>query len=532
MRVRRAASLLNLAIAGVLMLVIWMLLVYVASRPALRTLIDLTPQQLNTVDPATEELLHELGEQNVEIEFHLFFPRLTGQARDQAEQQMMVILERLQNATQLLVRRYQWLGGEGVKVVVHDLQGGLQATREAAFAFEYKGPSSEVVVAVRQPGRERRFRKLSVLADLAEIRLPEMQQQSQPGSQIKVPILKRYLGEVALSSAIKSLLVQGTPVVYVLDGNSQGLDWTNESIGHAYGGLMNALHGLGFETRRLDFSRQRIVPRDAALVLIVEPNVEFSALDAQALFDYVRRGGRLFLNYAWSPIGPDRNPGGGKLGELLGYEVGRPPVFHLIRGTDRTGGRGLDGDPAVARLELRMNAQHPVTRRLAQSGQPFEVAYARELRPRPNPPDGITIESLLATGKDAWLAQPGGDGRYSYDAPQLGLRDYLVGLAIEVAADESAAPDPDGRRPGEVVIVSGSFCNNIGLPMFGDLAFNICNWMAERKVLMNIQSSQYQPAQLNVTREQVDRVGFFTIWVVPGILLLAGIVVFLLRRRI
>jgi len=530
MRARRLASLLNLALVSVLMLAVWMLLVYVASRPALRTLIDLTPQRLNTVDVATEELLRSLAEDKVEVEFHLFFPKISGAPRDPAQQQMMVIRERLQQATLLLVRRYQWLGGENVKIVYHDLVSGLAATREAAQTFEYKGPLDEVVVTVRQPGRERRFRKLSLTADLAEIRLPELQQNTGPAQQIKVPVLKQYLGEVALSSAIKSLLVQGTPVAYFLNGYSQDLDFTNQSIGRAYGGFVASLEGLGFETRKLDFSRQRVVPRDAALVIVLEPRRDFPDLDAQALFEYVRGGGRLFINYSWSPV-QDWNPTGGKLGELLGYEVGLSPVFHLIPDVGgRTGGRGLDGDPAVRKLQLALNPQHPVTRRLA-GGQTFEVAEARPLRPRPNSPAGVRVDALLETGNQAWLARRGSDGRFDHKAPAVGLRPFLVGLAMEVDPPQQEEL-PEGARRGEVVIVSGMFCNNLGLGLFGDLAFNICNWMAERKVLMNIQSSQYQAAQLQVTPQQLGRVYVFLVWIVPGVLLVAGLTVFFLRRRI
>ena len=69
-----------------------------------------------------------------------------------------------------------------------------------------------------------------------------------------VPILKDYKGEEALSSALKSLLVQGTPTVYFLAGNSYDLSWHNV-VGAGYGLLQQALHGAGFETRELDLSR-------------------------------------------------------------------------------------------------------------------------------------------------------------------------------------------------------------------------------------------------------------------------------------
>jgi hypothetical protein len=529
MRLRRWATLLNLLLAAVLMFGVWVLLVFAASRPALRTLIDLTAQQLNSVDPTTEALLEELGERKVE--FHLFFPRVSGQAQDPAQRQMMVIRDRLQQATRLLVERYRWLGGDAVEVIHHDLVHDLAATREAAGAFQYKGRLDEVVVAVRQSGMERRHRKLSLVADLAEIRLPELQPGQGPGAQLRVPVLKRYLGEVALSSAIKSLLVQGAPIAYLLKGYEQGgVDYEQTTIGIAYGRFLTRLGELGFRTAPLDLARARAVPRDAALVILLEPARELPERDAEALFEYVRGGGRLFVNYAFSPVGEDRNPTGGRLGELLGYEVGPLPICHLIPDFGRAGGRGLDGDPAVRKLQLALNPQHPITRGLHESGQPIEVAEARELRARPSPPAGIAIEPLLVTGPSGWLQRKGSDGRPDFTAPAVGLREFVTGLAISVAPPAGAAAGAPGS--GEVVLVSGLFCNNRGLPLFGDLAFNICNWLAERRVLLDIQSRQYHPAQMQLQPQQAARARTFLVWIVPGLLFLGGCVVFFVRRRI
>ena len=138
----------------------------------------------------------------------------------------------------------------------------VAATREAAERFGYTDADDVVVVAVRQPGREWRFRKLSLSADLALIDLPEQRQAQGPPQKVPVPTLKRYLGELALSSTLKSLLVRGTPIAYFLNGCSPDLDFTNASIGRAYGGgFVSGLQQLGFETRVLDLSRDGAVPR-------------------------------------------------------------------------------------------------------------------------------------------------------------------------------------------------------------------------------------------------------------------------------
>ncbi|MBM4060357.1 MAG: hypothetical protein FJ265_04555 [Planctomycetes bacterium] len=532
MTAHRWAARVNLLLGSALMLAVWVLLVWTASRPALKTLIDLTPQQVNSVAPSTEALLRELREQKVAVEFHLFFPRPVGQPADEAMAQVLRIRGRLQELTRLLLRRYQWLGGESVAVFDYDLQSDIERTRAAALAFGYAGNEDAVVVAAAMPGRERRFRSLSLLSDLAELDLPGLRDPSGP-AQAKVPTLKRYLGEVVLSSALKSLLVQGTPVAYLLRGYSRTLNTDNPTIGAAYGRFVAGLRNLGFDVRDLSFSREHAVPRDAALVIVLEPDLEFTDVDATALFDHVAGGGRLFLNYVHSPR-EGWGPTGGKLGELLGYELGQLPVFHLIPDPlRRTSGPGLDGNDAVARLQLQVSALHPVTRRLAQAGTPLEVGGARGLRERPGAPAGMRREPLLQTGPHAWLGRPGRDGYPDLKAPPANLlQPFLVGLAIEVDPKTPAGgPETAAPPKGQVVIVSGAFCNNSGIEAFGDLAYNVCNWMAERRVLMDIQSNQYAPRQMLLQTPQVERVRWLLFYGVPLGFLLAGLAVLYVRRR-
>jgi hypothetical protein len=527
MRLRRFQLFGNLAVAALLMLATWVLLVWVASRPAFKGLIDLTPQRINSVDPVTEDLLRELRDAKVAVEFHLFFPEIRGSAQDQAGQQWLVIRQRLRELTELLLRRYQFLGGELVTIHQYDYYGDAAATRKAVDRFAYKEEEGEVVVvALRQPGKEPRFRKLSLLSDLALIELPETP--AAPARRMPVPVLKDYKGEEALSSALKSLLVQGIPVLYFLKGYSTQLDFRGTG-GFSYSGFRSALQQLGFDVRDLSLRESPAVPPDAAAVLVIEPTNDFVERDAVALFDYVKRGGRVFINYTWSPI-PESNPDGGKFGELLGYEVGERPVFHLIPDVNgRAGGRGMDGNDGVAKLQLAANPNHPTTRRLLEEQRAFEVAWARELRVRRGAPSEIEREDLVMTGPQGWTAVPDANGQPSYRAPSVGLRSFVVASAFQI---KPRASGDNVSRPGQVVVATGAFCNNVGMRAgFGAFALNICNWMTERRVLLDIQGSRYQASHLDLKPQQIDRVWYLLVCGIPVAFLLLGGLVYWRRRN-
>lgn len=521
----------NLLLGAVLLLAVWALLVYVASRPALKTLIDLTPQKINSVSPVTEELLRELRDQEARIEFHLFAPPQDGgDGADPALTQALAIRRRLVDLTRLLLVRYAYLGGESVQRFDYDFYQDAQRARDAAGRFDYKPADAEVlVVAVRKAGKELRHRKLSLVSDLAVIDLPNTGVALPGGTQrMPVPVLKDFRGEQGISSALKSLLVQGIPKAYVLKDYSPQADFDTAAMG-GYNAFVAALVKSGFECQWLSLRDGTGVPNDATVVIVLEPSQEFTDRDAQALFRYVQGGGRLFVNYVWSGV-EGWNPTGGKLGELLGYQLSERPVYHLIPDPNgRTQGGGFDGDDAVAKLHLLCNKSHPVTRRLAEALRPLEMAAARHVGERAGAPPAIRREPLLSSREHGWLAVPGPDGYPENRAPKIQLRPFEVAMAIEV-------PPPDGAdksaRAGQVVVVGGMIANNAGMKAgFGDFAVNACNWMAERRELLDLPGEAYQTRHLDVQLPQLLRISHFLVYGVPGAFLLLGIVVVLRRRQ-
>lgn len=527
MNVRRLGVWANLLVSAALALLVWALLVWVASRPGLRSLIDLTPQRVNSVDPVTEELLVALREEGAEVEFHLFRQQISGQARNEAEQQVLAIRGRLLELTKTLLRRYVAIGGENVRSYDHAPFDDTAAYREAAQRFSYTAADNEsLVVSVQRVGKEPRFRKLSLVSDLAVIEMPQASQQG-PAKRSLVPILEDYEGEKAISSALKGLLVQGNPIAYVVKGYSSTID-LGDSSSLGYGQLIDGLVRNGFEVRELQLRQQGGVPNDASLVLVLEPTRDFVSRDADALYAYMRRGGRLFVNYAWSAIA-DMNPTGGRLGELLGYELSRQPVFHRIP-SPTPGGPSLDGTGEVANLGLMANPLHPTTKRRAESGRPLQFYLARELREREGAPSNVRREALLSTGGQGWLAVPGSDGRPDYRAPGVRLRSFIVAMACEVDVGDEATGEA-APRTGQAVLVSGAFCNNAGMRFYGDFALNVCNWLAERKVLLDIEGARYEVRNLEVKPQQMERVWSLLVLWVPGVFLALGLFVWWRRRH-
>jgi ABC-2 type transport system permease protein len=532
-RLRTLGSWLNLGASTALMLGVWVLLIWVGGRPALRTLIDMTPGARASVDPLTAELLHGLEAQDVKVDFHAFLMTYGGNPEDPRERQRVANLQRLQELTKVLLKQYDYLGGDATTVYVYDQTTDPDLERQAR---QRLGTSDTdiVVVAVKQPGKAPRTRKLSLEGDFAVIDIPELQPGRNGLPTVPVPILKDFRGEQALSSALKGLLVEGTPVVYVLNGFDRGKNWLS-TAGDGYSEWARALTSSGFEVRQLSLATSHgAVPRDAAMVAVLEPTSEFTTQDIDALDNYVRRGGRLFLDYSWFPFATELNLDGGELGHRLGFEVGRQPVFHRVEDGSP---EGLDGIRHVTKLDLLLNTKHPITQRLWTNRQHVLFDMARPLVLRRDAPPGLRIEPLLSTGPNGWLGLSKGDGEPDYTAPRVAgaMHEFTAGLVVEVDGEKPGDKPGSGDKPppGRVVVTSGMFCNNVGIGVAGngDFALNICNWLGERRVLLDIHGSGYKADYFTLDERRKGNVTTL-LWCVPLAFLLSGLTMFFLRRRL
>ncbi len=527
MQWRTLGSWFNLALSATLMLAVAVLLVWLGERPRLRTLIDMTPGQRASVDPVTQELLRGLLNEGVKVEIHAFLTPVGGNPQDEYQAQRLRIFQRLQELTRVLLRQYDFLGGDAVQVFLHDQNSDPNSEREAHQRFGTTDPDV-VVVSVQLPGKAARTRKLSLEGDFAVLDLPELKQSNLPVPGVKVPILKDFKGELALSSALKGLLVQGAPVIYMLNGNSLGLSWL-DNTGDGYGQLHKMLIGNGFDVKELNLTISRgVVPKDASLVMVMEPRREFADTEVRALTEYLNRGGRLFLGYSFSG-NPDWNSDGGALGRALGFQLGREPVFHRVNDGSS---EGFDGSRKVQKLDLMVNQKHPITQRIWLGQQLLQFDAARELILRTDAPKGLRREELLSTGGLGWLAIQKQDGDWDLSAPRIpnALRPITVGMTIEL--DGTKTPESDKAPTGIAVVTSGVFCNNMGISINGDLALNICNWLTDRRVLLDIRGSGYKATYLQMNEAQSQRVKWLLVVFAPGTFLLLGVAMFFIRRRI
>jgi hypothetical protein len=249
---------------------------------------------------------------------------------------------------------------------------------------------------------------------------------------------------------------------------------------------------------------------------------------AELISDYVREGGRMFINLSYQEQPPEWNPTLEPLGKLLGFEVGSDLLCQLVPDPLNPNSPGRDGTPFVRNLLIRgLNPGHPITKPLWLEGRLVQVLMARELRQRAEMPGDVRVDpSLLMTHQWTWAELRGLGGEVDYRAPGSAgaFHSRSVGMVIDV--------DAPGPSNGHVVLLSGvAFVNAELFERNSDLALNIFNSLAERPVSVTVRSKAYQARDLQLVPQQLARISWLLIGGVPISLLILGIGVFWRRSR-
>lgn len=510
----------NLVLSAGLALLIWGLATVLSTQPAMKKLWDVSPQARFSVEPATAELLDDIRTQGLEVEIHtVFYPLSRLPAETQEQRQLLGIQQRLQSLTHDLLRQYDYLGGDAVKVTHHDLLQDPGRIREVLEAIQDKQYNSVIIKLGN------RSRVLTLDGDLAEFDHPSLNRpQGLPGAGQRLPTLRDYKGEEAISTALKRLLVEGVPKVYFLEGYGS---LSGEAIASSFSELWSAMAEDGFELGMVNLAGKQAVPADASAVVLLDPIRELLPGDADALIRYLRRGGRVLVNVRYRDQPADWNVTLRGLGERLGFALSRELVCHVI--TDPSNPRqDLTGSPQCQNLVAAgLNRAHPVTAPLARQGRYPQFKAGREIRVVGGEEQGVRVDtSLLMTGPKAWLERRGVTGLVDYVGP--GDRAEYAPRSIGAVVDV----DPEsGPRPGHLVVVAGAGLDNLSFGFNGDFVLNLFNWMSEREALISIRGQRYVSRRVELTPQQLGRIGWLLIAGVPGLMLLLGVVVFWRRSR-
>ena len=333
-----------------------------------------------------------------------------------------------------------------------------------------------------------------------------------------------FRGEQTLTAAILDVSSPTKKKIYFLTGHGE-MDLDDVSAERGLSALKTELTSRNFAVASVDLAQLGRIPDDAAVIVIAGPQGRFDSVEQELLRQYLsNRAGRVLALIAPGyPTGLDD----------LFYDWGILVDDVLIYDRSNSG-QSETGDLILPALDDK----HPLTASLLNYKIPLRFGLSRSVRPDPGraPDNNLVVTPLVATTQQAW-------GEVNYRQRTVPVFDKGVDLpgrvTVVTASERRAARKiantdsfsiPSGRL---AAYGSADWIANGRLGVIGNLSFfmSAINWTTDRDIELNVPSRPVAKFQLSLTAEQIQRLRFSLIFVLPGIAALVGTVVYWTRRN-
>jgi gliding motility-associatede transport system auxiliary component len=338
--------------------------------------------------------------------------------------------------------------------------------------------------------------------------------------------------EQDLTNGLIKVLQGQTHKVYFVQGH--GERDINASEPPGYSGIVGELKKDNLETEAIVLLQQD-VPADAGVLVIAGPRSDLLEPEINKLKAYLAKGGKLLVL-----VDPPLDPGAAPLTNVLALlkewsiEVGTDAVLDPMSQL-----RGADATVPVA-------AQYPYHAITSTFRLLTAYPYARSVKPIEGAAANRTPTTFIQSGRNSWaeadLKTLTTVGKAGPDFEKGGDVRGPVSLGVAVSSPVDGAtppPTPEGKddnpnKPETRLVVVGDsdfVANSVGNTGGNvDMFMNIVNWLAQHENLISVRPKDPEDRRISLTSGQNTMIFWFSILIVPGLVLLAGIQTWWRRR--
>jgi ABC-type uncharacterized transport system involved in gliding motility auxiliary subunit len=317
--------------------------------------------------------------------------------------------------------------------------------------------------------------------------------------------------EEKLTNGLVKLTREGKRTVYVVQGHGERDLGNSDRPG--FSEAKTSMERANYEVKPLVLARQDKIPDDAAVVIVPGPRTELLAPEITALEAYLGKSGKVLVMLDPGIVGSVQADGLIRMLARLGFEVGNNLVIEL-NPIGRLFGIGPEV-PIIQQYE-----SHPITRDLGGITTLFPVSRTVEVGK--TPPAGITVTPLARTSPESWAETD----RESLRAGQVkpDPQDPKGPVAVAAVATKDKARI--------VVYGTSNLAANQYLNLQGnrDFFLNTVSWLAEQEDLISIRPRESKQSPVFLSAQQAQIAFVVPVLVLPGLVLVAGIVAFIRRR--
>ena len=324
-----------------------------------------------------------------------------------------------------------------------------------------------------------------------------------------------YSSEQEITAAMIRLNNPGERAVYFLVGHGEyGLE-AGSADQSSYSGIKQALSGKNYTVNTLNLLSDPQVPANALSVIAAGPKKPLSQQEVDALKAYLDQGGSLVYLSEPRPatdFGDQADPMAAYLEQAWGIRLQDDVVIDLNNAQQ----------PLVA---VASNfGQHPITNKMYTSAALLPIARGVQTL---TAPEGITLTILASTTENAW-----GETDYQSLADQKVTPDQGKDIMGPISL---AAAGVNNTTKGRVVIIGDSdFASDQNFTAYGnsDLLLNSIDWASEQENLISLTPKKTTERLLVIPdRVTMGLILFGSIFFLPGIVIITGILVWIQRRQ-
>lgn len=332
----------------------------------------------------------------------------------------------------------------------------------------------------------------------------------------KVEKRSEEVREEDLTNAIIKVTRTEAKKIYFVQGH--GEKDPNDTERNGYSASKKALEEQGFKVETVNLAAEAKVPVDAKVLVMAGPATEPFPQEMQVVSDFLNRGGGVLILLDPSPA-----PGLNTFLKDWGVTVDNDIVLD-VSGVGRLMGAG----PAIPLV--RSYEGHKITDRFKLMSF---FPLTRSVQPSKESVSGITVESIFKSDPNSWGEMDVKKLEASFDE-KVDLKGPLS-LAVAVTKEVKAAAENVAAIKARMVVVGDSdFASNGYFPQGqgnANLFQNMVSWLALDEDLISIRPKQPTDRRLTLAESQKNLLRLVTIFILPGIVLVAGITVWSRRRR-
>ena len=325
----------------------------------------------------------------------------------------------------------------------------------------------------------------------------------------------KSLTEEEITGAIIRTLKGGERMAcFVLGSGEHSIDSTERS---GYSGMKDLLEKNNYKTKTLKMLEKTEIPKDCTIVTVAGPKRDYIQPEVDALKAYVEGGGHavFMLDPPLKFAKDETDENDALIGVLASWGVTVDKDLVLdTSGVGQIFGLGPEF-PLVTSYE-----SHPIVSTMKETATGFPITRSLEVKNG----DKTTVEKLFSTTENSFAT-------LNLASPEIkqSAGDKKGPLVLGAAGTYNGGGESKGRF---VVIGSSGWCSNSFLRFNGnrDLMLNIYNWESSDEDLISIRPKEPEDRRLNMNERQVSMVMYFTLILIPMLIILAGVSVWWKRR--